>query len=103
MYVYITIQGAPKVPHVSIYFKHTWLVAPCKIICFALRSTAKTFQMSKKERAMSKLEIEDVHKRIAVVVCHENGMKTADISKATGVPLQTTQRAIERLEACTDA
>lgn len=34
-----------------------------------------------------KLDIKDIHKRIAIAVCYENGTKTADIAEATGVPL----------------
>jgi len=48
-----------------------------------------------KPKAVKKLAIKDVHKRIAVVVCHENGTKTADISEATGVTLRQTQRVLK--------
>jgi hypothetical protein len=45
---------------------------------------------------VEKLEIKDVHRRIAVMVCQENGMKTADISKATGVSLRQVKAILKR-------
>ena len=49
-----------------------------------------------KSPLVKKLDIKDVHKRIAVVVCYEKGTKTTDVSEATDVPLRQTQRVLKR-------
>src|SRR5271168_3971468 len=51
---------------------------------------------TKKESNVKKEELQAEQKRIAVIVCHENGLQPNKIFEATGVPVRSVYATLKR-------